>query len=190
MESISVLKRDVTDSSLTRLNFIDKDLITEKTRSNPMLENILSEGGSDFFQYLSWAGLVREPNLMVLSSMHHYYYDHNDMTGIKTLINLKKLNHVKHLESFLHTLYRILPSESFFVGCFKNSPNNTNKKTFCHTSKIFSGIINIFDNRSERNLSKRYVTRLIEENGFKIIDFTDINGVTYFWAQNKRKSGL
>ena len=189
MENISVLKNVVGSNNLVKVNLDEKLLSNERLRSNPVLENILSEGGNDFFQYLNWTGLVKEPNLMVLSSMHHYYYDHNDLMGIKTLINLKKLNQIKHLESFLHTLFRILPSRSFLVGCFKNSNNNRNSMPFYNSSKFFNGLINIFDSRAERSLSKKIVTSLLENYGFKVIDITDINGMTYFWAQNLRRPG-
>ena len=151
MEQISVLERTNISDNLTRQNFDEKFLSGDRSGTNPVMENILSEGGNDFFQYLNWIGLAKEPNLMVLSSMHHYYYDHNDLKGIRTLINLKKLNQVKHLESFLHTLYRILPSKAYFVGCFKNSNHNGNGVTFYRSAKFFNGLVNIFDTRTERS---------------------------------------
>jgi hypothetical protein len=187
MEQVSVLGRTNINDKLTRSNFDEKLLSGDRPRTNPVMENILSEGGNDFFQYLNWIGLEKEPNLMVLSSMHHYYYDHNDLKGIRTLINLKKLNQVRHLESFLHTLYRILPSKAYFVGCFKKGNHNGNGATFYRSVRFFNGLINIFDTRTDRSLSRKGVTKLLEDHGFKVNDFTDINGTTYFWAQNIRK---
>jgi hypothetical protein len=189
MEDFSVLERGGFGDKLNNLNVDNKLLIQERLRTNPVLENILSEGGDDFFQYLSWTGLVKEPNLMVLSSMHHYYYDHNDLIGIRTLINLKSLNQVKHLESFLNTLFRILPSKAYFVGCFKNNNHSENGVPFYQSARFFSGLINIFDPRIDKSLSDESVTRLLEEHGFKVINTTDINGKTYFWAQNSRRPG-
>jgi hypothetical protein len=189
MEHISNFGRTNISDKFTRANFDEKALSYEKSRTSPVLENILSEGGDGFFRYLNWIGLAKEPNLMVLSSMHHYYYDHKDLIGIRTLINLKKLNQVRHLESFLHTLFRILPSKSYFVGCFKSSSQNSTGASFSHPVKFFNGLINIFDPRTERSLSKKSVTKILEENSFKVIDITDINGVTYFWAQNVRRQG-
>ena len=151
------------------------------------MENILSEGGDDFFQYLNWIGLSKEPNLMVLSSMHHYYYDHNDLKGIKTLINLRRLNQVRHIESFLHTLYRILPSGSYFIGCFKKNDRNGSGTKFQMPARFFNNLAGIFDSRTERSMSKNSVTKLLEEFGFKVNDFTDINGITYFYAQSLRR---
>lgn len=189
MENIPGLKRTAINERMTQVNFEEMSSEGERSGSNPALENILSEGGDEFFQYLSWTGLAKEPNLMVLSSMNHYYYDHNDLAGIKTLINIRRLNQVKHLESFLHTLYRILPSNAYFVGCFKNNAQNRKGVSSYHSAKFLNGILNIFDTRSDLSLSKKGVTRLLEEYGFKVIDITDINGMAYFWAQSLRRQG-
>jgi len=188
MENIPVLERGATNNKLIRENFNEKLLLYERSFTNPVVENIISEGGNDLFKYLTWTGLAKEPNLMVLSSMHHYYYDHKDMAGIKTLINLKKLNQVKHLESFLHTLFRILPSRAYFVGCFKNNKQHRKSSSLTNSARFFTGLVNIFNSRPERPLTKKGVNQLMEEHGFKVIDITDLNGMTYFWAQNLRKT--
>ena len=127
MENISVLEKGANNNKLTRENFNEKLLLYERSFTNPVVENIISEGGDDLFKYLTWTGLVKEPNLMVLSSMHHYYYDHKDMAGIKTLVSLKKLNQVKHLESFLHTLFRILPSKGIFCRVLQEQQSQNKK---------------------------------------------------------------
>ncbi len=184
MEQISVLGRTNVSDKITRQNLDENFLSGDRTAANPVMENILSEGGDDFFQYINWIGLAKEPNLMVLSSIHHYYYDHNDLRGIRTLINLRMLNQVRHIESFLHTLYRILPSGSYFVGCFKNSDRDGYRAKFYRPARFLNGLAGIFDSRTERSMSKNSVTKLLEEYGFKVNDFTDINGITYFYAQS------
>jgi hypothetical protein len=189
MEQISVLGRTNVGVKLTRQNFDENFLSGDRPAIDPYKENILSEGGDDFYQYLNWIGLAKEPNLMVLSSMHHYYYDHNDLKGIRTLINLRRLNQVRHIESFLYTLYRILPSRSYFVGCFKNSNHHENKVTFYRPARFFNNLAGIFDSRTERSMSKKSVTKLLEDHGFKFNDFTNINGMTYFYAQSIRREG-
>jgi hypothetical protein len=189
MEHDSVLERTNIGDKFARANLDENKLSYERSGTNPVLESILSEGGDDFFRYLTWIGLAKEPNLMVLSSMHHYYYDHNDLIGIRTLINLKKLNQVKHLESFLHTLFRILPSKAYFVGCFKSSSQHQTGVSLSQPVKFFNGLLNAFDTVSERNLSKKSLVKILEENNFKVIDISDINGISYFWAQNVRRAG-
>lgn len=187
MKNISISGRSVSQDGLTNFNLDRESAGQGKSKINPALEDFLQEGGDDFFKYLNWTGLIKETNIMVLSSLHHYYYDHNDLIGIKTLINLKNLNNVKHLESFLHTLFRILPTGSYFAGCFKRNDPKRKAVSNYQSVKFFNGIINIFDPLTERSLSKKGVTALLEEHGFKVIDITDINGISYFWTQNLRR---
>jgi hypothetical protein len=189
MENFSVLGVTEIKNKVTRFNLKDALLNHDLTGINPVMENILSEGGNDFYQYVSWVGLDKEPNLMVLSSMHHYYYDHDDLSGIGALVNIKKLNQIKHLESFLHTLYRIMPPKAYFAGCFKCSNHYGNRTYFHHSAKFLNGLISFFDSKNDRIISKRSAGHMLKEHGFKELDMTDINGLTYFWSQNIRRQG-
>ncbi len=177
------------NDKFTGLDFNGKLSTSCRPEGDPLVETVLSEGGEDFSTYLKLTGLAGESNLMVLSSMHHYYYDYSDLKGIRTLINLKELNQVNHLESFLHTLYRILPCQANFVGCFTDCNNNVSKKSFLKPARLFKGLVGIFDSAVTRPLSETRVTKLLEDHGFKVIDLTDINGRTYFRAQNIRRLG-
>ncbi len=187
MEQLSLMERTVNTEKIANVTFNERFQPDAKPGTNPVLENILAEGGDDFYRYLTWTGLVKDPELMVLSSIQHYYYDHNDMKGIKTLINLKKLNQIKHIDSFLHTLYRILPPAACFAGCFKSSYHHRHGATFSEPSKFFRGLINLLDSSVDRNLSKKSVRLLLEENGFRVLDMTEINGMTYFWSRNNKR---
>jgi len=180
MENILVLKKTRISNDSVKSQFHEKLLIPELTRINPVLENIRNEAGDDFVQYLHWLELAKEPDLMALSSTHHYYYDSNDLKSIKTLINLKKLNNIKHLESFLRIVVRILPQKANFIGYFKSSNPNRSVFSLYQSLKFFNGIVNYIDSRTDRSLTKENVSRLLKEHKLKIVDITDINGMTYF----------
>ena len=178
-----------TNDKFTGIDYNGKLSASGRPEEDPLIETILSEGGEDFSTYLRLTGLAGDSNLMVLSSMHHYYYDYSDLKGIRTLINLKELNQVSHLESFLHTLYRILPCQANFIGCFTDKNDNGSKKSFLKPARLFNGLVSFFDSAVTRNLSKTSVATLLENHGFIIIDLTDINGKTFFQAQNIRRLG-
>jgi hypothetical protein len=150
------------------------------------IENLSSDIREDFFQYLQFLHLENEPNLMSLSCTHHYYYDFNDLKNVKTLINLKKLNNIKSLGSFLQTVVRILPQKANFIGYFKNDTGNRSVFSFYQSSKFFNGLVNYFDSKTDINLTKEDVSRLLEEHKLKVVDITDINGMSYFCSQNIR----
>ena len=164
-------------------SFIGKVFTPEKISHNTVAEYIRSETGNDFLQYLQWLQMEDETNLMTLSSTHHYYYEMNDLKNIKILINLKPLNSIKQLDSFLQTLVRLLPHESSFIGYFKNTDQNKSVFSIPQFSNFFQGFINYIDLKTDNSLTKREVSRLLEKHKLNVVDITDINGMTYFCSQ-------
>lgn len=184
MENTIVLRKQLILPDFVNSKFREKVIVPHSYRISPVLENIRSEAGVDLIQYLHILNLAKEPNLMALSSTHHYFYDSNDMKSIRTLINLKRLNSIKSLGSFLQNVVRILPQEAIFIGYFKNDTGNRSVFSFYQTTKFFNGVVNYFDSRTDRSLTKDDVSRLLEENRLKVVDITDINGMTYFCSRN------
>ncbi|MCE5346246.1 MAG: hypothetical protein LLG13_08170 [Bacteroidales bacterium] len=164
-----------------RTTFLERKISPERNLADPVIDNLIAEGGENFFHYLGWLGLVNDPAMLVLSSRHHYYYDCNDLRGVKTLINLKKLNLIRHLDSFIHTLNNVVSPKTNFIGCFYD--RGTQRRASL-SERIHKKFINFFDSRIFIEIGKKDVIRLMESNGFKVIDMTEINGVTYFRTQN------
>jgi hypothetical protein len=161
----------------------EKLAAVEISRTKSGIENLSSDIREDFFQYLKFMHLENEPNLMSLSSTHYYYYDFNDFKNVKTLINLKKLNNIKSLGSFLQNVVRILPQKANFIGYFKNDTGNRSAFSFYQSAKLFNGLVNYFDSKTDISLTKNDVSRLLEEHKLKVVDITDINSMTYFCSQ-------
>jgi hypothetical protein len=176
MEKISTLnvtgttseKRIIRDSART----LNEE---EKTMDNPVMSELIAKGGENFFNYLEWHGLTNDDNMLVLSSRHHYYYDPNELQAVTTLIN------VKHLDTFLHSIENVLSPASNFIGCF--SDWKTQKGTGI-PSRMYKGFINFIDSKIDVDYDKKDVSKLLESHGFKVMDMTEINGLTYFRAQN------
>ena len=160
--------------------------LPEPSRVNPVMEIIRKEGGEDFFQYLQWLQLAREPNLLAISSTHHFYYESDEMKTVRTLVTLKKLNNIQHLNHFLLTVVRILPQKANFIGYFKNDTGNQSVFSFYQSTRLLNGLVNYLDSKTDRSLTKKTVSGLLEEQKLNVIDITDINGMTYFFA---RKTG-
>jgi len=189
MARVTVSERVPFNATSAGLEFDERRLSGDKPTISSVPDKMVSEGGIDFYNYLSWIGLSREPNIMVISSLHHYYYDHNDLKGIGMLVNMKQLNQVTHLESFLHTLFRILPCKSHFVGCFCRTKEDTGKTFRQRPVKFFQGLLSGNRCGKGRTMTKEDISKLLENNGFILNDLTDINGMAYIWAQNNRRLG-
>ncbi|HBE41731.1 MAG TPA: hypothetical protein DDW27_11110 [Bacteroidales bacterium] len=174
-----------------------KEMVYEKSKPwtatnvvNPVHDNLVQEGCGTFLEYLKWLGLAYEPDMLVLSSRHHFFYDQNDMRGVKVLVNLKKLNTIKHLDSFLHILFKVLSSDANFVGCFSDAKNHKrNGSKFFKTSFLYKRFIDFLDHKTERIMTRSNVEELLDSHGFRVVDMTEINGMTYFNTLNKRKAG-
>lgn len=165
------------------------------------IDLLITEGGKNFYSYIEWLGLADQQDLIVLSSEHHYYYDSEEMRGVSTLVNLKELNQIKDIKDFLDSFLNYLPMNSNFVGCFtdnekvngyelKYRSSGENKKG---KDSIENGIISSFpflnmlysllDYRIYNYMSETKIVQMIEGYGFKIIDMTEVSGLTYFHSQ-------
>jgi hypothetical protein len=190
-ESSSILNEvdlidDIAEGTIT----YKKQLFIEDPVVNPVIDNLIAEGGENFVHYIKWLDLSKEANLLVLSSRHHFYYDHNDLKGVKVLVNLRKLNQIKHLDSFLHVVFRVLPPGATFIGCFSDSGSQIRKGSpFYQSARLYNRFINFLDSKIDRELNKKDVMELLDSHGFKVVDMAEINGMTYFTTQNQRNSG-
>ncbi|MCX6261987.1 MAG: hypothetical protein NTY95_14355 [Bacteroidia bacterium] len=181
-------KNEIINYQPVKIDAGDKSVSMDDNQNNPVFENLLAEGGENFYHYINWLGLGKDTNLMVLSSIHHYYYDFNDLKGVKTLINLKKLNEINHIDTFLANVFRVLPSKASFVGCFKdNKIRGGISVPFYQSFKFLNSLINIVDSKTDRFMTRKDVIKLLESNDFRIVDMTEISSITYFCAESHKK---
>jgi hypothetical protein len=181
-----------------------------KTRKDSIFDQFLNEGGEDIYYYIDRLGLSDESEMIVLSSRHHFFYDPDDLITVKAVVNLKPLNCVRKLREFLAGMTGSVPSGCYFIGNFyegscKNnlSPMNDNNhagdaaepgKTEGGTFFSFQVLNIIFKKwlfiirkmiKFGKNgiLTKKALTLLLEGMSFKMVDMTEMNGLTYFCAQ-------
>lgn len=181
MEDILLFpKSDISADRKIRTNFISNHLSDEKAVYDPFIENLIAEGGESFLYYLRGLGVANGTNMMVLSSRHNNYYDYNDLKGIKTLINLRKFNRMRHLNSFLSIVSRMASPETSFIGCFSGSSKlNTTGMLKMNGRRI----INYSDSGTYIQFDKYDIIQLLESHSFKVYDMTKIKGLTYFMAR-------
>jgi hypothetical protein len=161
-----------------------------------VLKAFTKENCEDFYSYVDWLGLAKDPDLIVLPSTHHYYYDNDDLQNVKTVVNLKQLNRINQLKVYLHTFFHLLPPKSFFIGCFTDSNKKSGNNIISNynfsdrfdpfdngiasRNHFINMVYNILDSKTNRSLNKRSVQLLLEDHGFKVADMTELNGITYF----------
>lgn len=161
-----------------------KDSRSGSIYSNGVVD-LIAEGGVNLYRYIDNLGLLNEPDLLVLSSKHHYYYDEKELRNVRTIINLKKLNQIKYPDLFLNALVRILPPGTNLIGCFSDDRiNKGNGFHYYQPSRLYNRFLNFLDSKVDQIMNKNQVYDLLIRNGLKTIDMTRMNGLTYFYSKN------
>jgi hypothetical protein len=147
-------------------------------------------------------GLSLNSKLIVLSSLHHYYYDSEELKNVKSVVVLKKLNRIAEIESFLETHLDFLPDKCNFIGCFVNNnkieryslrAGTTRKQKLIISDRVEMGIVSRFpflnmiyslmDAKTNSYMSLASVKLMLSKHGFEIMNITETNGLTYFHSR-------
>lgn len=197
-------------ASLILLKSVDQPdhRIFQKTHSSDHKDHSLFSGKTsdgipeDFKIYIASVGLVVESGLLVLPHRNHYFYDFEELKRVKTIVNLMKLNHVRDLRGFVRKLSELLHYQANFVGCFVDNKTH-NRFSFKYNilseklseipesyeigieSRIpfVNRIYNFMDAKTDRSLTRKAVTNLLNEFGFEVVNMTEHNGMTYFYSK-------
>lgn len=189
MDTITKLKNQKRlHIDLDSTNFNADKSFSKKSAFNPAIIKMVAEGGESFFRYIKKVNLSKESDILVLPSKEHYYYEEKELSQFTTIINLRKLNHIKNPGNFLQNLTRILNDNVNFIGCFSDDQTiKGNNFLFNQPSILFRRFINLIDAKTDHIMNKKEVTDLLEKHGFKVINMTEINGLIYFYSQNVRR---
>lgn len=170
------------------------------------LDTLINEGGSAFLDYLDRLGLARqEQDIILLSFRQHFYFDAEEIRRVRVLVNLTELNKINRITDFLRSCYRIMPREGNLLGRFIDNKENGRYKLNQDSSSFTDGgsfddienaifspvpfinrLYSILDSRTNTWMSKGSVSILLRDYGFKVIDMTVVNGLTYFHAEKTR----
>jgi hypothetical protein len=202
-----IQETELDNNQRISLSGMEESSSADFIKINRIPEILASEGNENFRNYIEWLGLSRDPKLVVLSSIHHYYYDAEEMTGVGTVVNLKELNHLKDINTFLNSMFLILPPKCYLIGCFVDykkqnvfslrkrsigsmeaGMSEAEKNGIVSRIPFFNTIFKILDAKANKYLSRRLVSQLLTNNGFEIMDMTELEGLTYFCSRNQRSA--
>jgi len=181
MEEVSALTNtgfEVEETYRTRVS--DGKRSPGLTGFSESVTTLIAEGGVNFFRYLRKRGMSGETDLIVLSGKKHYFYDENDLKRVRVLVNLRKLNMIKHLDMFLNTLVRILPPDTSFMGHFSDNNDVAKNGHGGIFTRLYGRLINFLDGKTYRRMNRDDVRGILERNGFEVVNMTTMSGQTYF----------
>jgi hypothetical protein len=152
-------------------------------RQKEIYQNLVHERGDNFFYYMNMLNLEKDEDPLILSAIHHYYYDYNELKNIKTIIQIKDLNSVSDIKKFLGNVSQVLTSNTNFIGCFKD--NEIHKGNLLNSSRTINWIFNKLNFKVEHYLSRKKVIDLLTKYDLSIVDITEFDNLTYFYAKRK-----
>lgn len=198
--TIGLNKETIRDQAVVRMS--PRKLSLRDSGLTHLFNELDIEVRQALIDYLDRMGLVKESGMLVIPASRHYFYDAEDMKGIRTVITLRQLNYIREVRNFLKQITGLLPPKSNFIGCFidnraqgtaseknSNSSGPVSDKTEAYENGIESRIpfinrmYSIIDFRTNRYLTRRAVTNLLKESGLELVGMTEINGFTYFHAR-------
>lgn len=144
---------------------------------------LIASGGVSLFRYLMTNGLFGGPGVVILSRHDRATFGTVDMRRATTLITLRRLNMVKHLEIFLSSLSRILPPGTNFVGCFSPAKKESTVTERPGKEYNFPGWFFHFSRMECHSLNRSKVSEMLERNGLSLVNMKESNGVTYFHSR-------
>lgn len=202
-ETIGLNKETVRDQPVVRVS--PRKLSLRDSGLIHLFNELDLEVRQSLIDYLDRMGLIKESGMLVIPSSRHYFYDAEDMKGIRTVITLRQLNYIREIRDFLRQITGLLPVKSNFIGCFvdnrvqtaaaeKNGtlPGHLSDKNEAYENGIESRIpfinrmYSIIDFRTNRYLTRRAVSSLLKESGLELVGMTEINGLTYFHARKNK----
>ena len=147
--------------------------------------NMIIRCGFSFFSYMRRTGLFGRPWLIILSSQEGANYGRTDLSQARTLINLRRLNLIKHLEMFVSSLARLLPPETTFVGCFACQGNSDHDARYSGNMPLFISKLNHRRPAHHVELNPDKVSAILSRCGLVVIDMMELNGLTYFHSRKR-----
>jgi len=144
---------------------------------------LIASGGVSLFRFLINSGLVSAPGVVILSRHDRATFGTVDLRRATTLITLRRLNMVKHLEVFLSSLSRILPPGTNFVGCFSPAKKENVVMEAPGREKVTPGRLTHPGSSDCHSLNRSKVSEMLERNGLRLISMTEMSGVTYFHSR-------
>ena len=132
---------------------------------------------SNLYEYIK-NNKINERNILFISGKSHYYYSIEELHNISTIVLIKKLNEIKELDNIVSDIYNVCKKNTVICGRFINS-----KYVLPDYLKLFEMIDEFINQKINRKLSLKRVLGYLSAYNFKLLNVTEISGITYFHAK-------
>ena len=168
---------------------------------NDLERAILRESNSTVFEYISeHLDLKRYFNHIVFTTNSKSYVENVDFNNVRTIINFKKINHIRYINEHLRSVNKLLPDAGLYIGRLETYWERKKRiyRLFGRTLGLIIWLMDFMINRvipRLRYLEKLYIYftkgahHTISQSeilgrlvycGFDVIDYEVIDGLFYF----------
>ncbi len=178
---------------------VDKTKVYTAPKTQTKSELLAREAGESVLEYFSEHVNIDEKNVSLIATTTPFNVA-NLSSGIRTIINLKKVNDMRYINKFFEAVNEKLPDAGMFMGCVETSKQRYRRiarkfPAFIRQLVIMidftlnriiprlSGLQNLYFNITggeKRTISKAEVLGRLVSCGFEIIEYKEINDLTYF----------
>lgn len=120
-------KEDIKFTDHLYIPFDKEDLIsildrntennTDKNFKNAQIENVINECGLKAYYFIRNYIEILSPKSLVINTTSRFNLKIFSDREFNALVNLKKINDIKHLNKFFETSNELLPLNGIFIGC-------------------------------------------------------------------------
>jgi lipopolysaccharide/colanic/teichoic acid biosynthesis glycosyltransferase len=167
---------------------------------NELSKALIDECGYEVYQYVKSHFNIDYRGILLFAKKKHFLYDYIDFNNVRIIINVNQLNNIQNIDSYFRSINKLLPDSGLYIGCVQTN-------IFKHTQliekygKFFGNLAYFKEFAFHRIFAKmeycRKFYRILTQNkyhalslaeslgrfsygGFEIIDYKNINGLTYF----------
>jgi len=168
---------------------------------NQLQKSILTESNQEVFDFISeHLDLNKYFRHIVFTTKSKSYVDNIDFDNVRAIINFKPINYIRLLNKHFKSVNKLLPDAGIYIGRFRSYRSrklNLYKRfgfvlgrTIWFADFIINRLIprisflealyNTLTRRKYHVLSKAEILGRLVYNGFEIIEYKEISGMSYF----------
>ena len=194
------IKKNDKENSIKKTNNIPS-YGSDQAKSKLYRDNLITrEAGENIYDYFSEHLNVDDSNVGLISTATPFNIENLQINNIRAIINLKKVNDMRYINKFFESVNKKLPDAGLFIGCVETSKQRYKRmaskfspfigQLIIITDFVLNRIIprlswsqNIYFNLTHghgRTISKAETLGRLVSCGFEIIEYKEVNKITYF----------
>jgi lipopolysaccharide/colanic/teichoic acid biosynthesis glycosyltransferase len=202
-----VTKKVAPQNQVKQLDNSFKIELLEQKRKSFNRELIIHESGMDVLNFIEEFLNPNSKKTLVVSTTTRFNIDIQPTGSFKAIINLQKTNNIRFINKFFESINSRLPDAGFFIGCVETF-DQRQKKMFQSWPASLRHILFGLDFIYKRIMPKIWLTKRLYfclthgrnrvlslaecfgrlvSCGFDIIEFKEINGLTYFTVMKTKE---